>query len=95
MHFPREAGSNPALWEQLRTAANEAGVGALFSSDVSGQILDDHTPFTQRGVPAIDVIDFDYPPRDTLADTLDKVSERSLDAVGETIVRLVSRLRRG
>jgi Zn-dependent M28 family amino/carboxypeptidase len=95
MHFPREAGSNPALWEQLRTAANEAGVGTLFSSDVSGQILDDHTPFTQRGVPAIDVIDFDYPPRDTLADTLDKVSERSLDAVGETIVRLVSRLRRG
>jgi glutaminyl-peptide cyclotransferase len=95
LHFSREAGSNAAMWEQLRAAANGAGVGTLFSSDASGQILDDHTPFTQRGIPAIDLIDFDYPPRDTLQDTLDKVSARSLDAVGETVVRLLSRLRRG
>jgi hypothetical protein len=46
------------------------------------------------GIPAIDVIDFDYPPADTLKDTLDKVSERSLDAVGETAYRLITRLRR-
>jgi glutaminyl-peptide cyclotransferase len=95
LRFTREGGSDAALWGRLRAAAAGVGVGALFSGDVSGQILDDHTPFTQRGVPAIDVIDFDYPPRDTLADTLDKVSERSLDAVGETIVRLVGTLRRG
>jgi hypothetical protein len=61
---------------------------------MSGQILDDHTPFTQRGVAAIDLIDFDYPWRDTLADTVDKVSPRSLDAVGEAVLRLVSTLRR-
>jgi hypothetical protein len=94
LSFPREAGSDIDMWEQLRAAAKGAGVGALFPSAISGQILDDHTPFTQRGVPAIDLIDFDYPPRDTLADTLDKVSARSLDAVGETVVRLVSTLRR-
>jgi hypothetical protein len=95
LSFPRESGSNIDMWEQLRAAAMGVGVGALFPSKVSGQILDDHTPFTQRGIPAIDVIDFDYPPRDTLADKLDKVSARSLDAVGEAVVQLVGTLRRG
>jgi hypothetical protein len=94
LRFPRELGSDPAMWQQLRAAANAVGVGALFPDATSGQILDDHTPFTQRGIPAIDLIDFDYPPRDTLADTLDKVSARSLDAVGEAVLRLLTRLRR-
>jgi glutaminyl-peptide cyclotransferase len=95
LRFTREAGSDVDLWERLRAAARAVGVGALFRDRVSDQILDDHTPFTQRGVPAIDLIDFDYPPRDTLADTVDKVSARSLDAVGETVVRLVTTLRQG
>jgi hypothetical protein len=94
LRFTREGGSDPEMWEQLRAAATGAGVGALFPDTISGQILDDHTPFTQRGIPAIDLIDFDYPPRDTLADNLDKVSVRSLDAVGETVVRLLTTLRR-
>ena len=94
LSFPREAGSDIDMWEQLRAAATGVGVGALFPSRISGQILDDHTPFTQRGIPAIDVIDFDYPQRDTLADNLDAVSARSLDAVGEAVVRLLATLRR-
>jgi hypothetical protein len=94
LSFPRETGSDIDLWEQLRAAAKAVGVGALFPEQMSGQILDDHTPFTQRGVAAIDLIDFDYPWRDTLADTVDKVSPRSLDAVGEAVLRLVSTLRR-
>ena len=94
LSFPREAGSDASLWEQLRSAARAAGVGSLFpASGAAVQILDDHTPFTQRGVPAIDVIDFDYPQRDSLADNLSAVSERSLDAVGEAVYRLVARLR--
>jgi hypothetical protein len=95
LSFPREDGSDVALWRRLRNAAAAVGVGALFPDTSAGRILDDHTPFTDRGIPAIDLIDFDYPPRDTLADTLDKVSARSLDAVGETVLRLVATLRRG
>ncbi|MEA2193868.1 MAG: glutaminyl-peptide cyclotransferase, partial [Solirubrobacteraceae bacterium] len=94
LRFTREGGSDPVLWQRLRSAAAAVGVGALFSDEVSGQIIDDHTPFTQRGMRAIDVIDFDYPQRDSLADTLDAVSERSLDAVGEAVYRLVANLRR-
>jgi glutaminyl-peptide cyclotransferase len=94
LSFPREGGSDEALWEKLRSAADAVGVGSLFPAGAGyGEILDDHTPFAARGVPAIDIIDFDYGPRDTLADNLDAVSERSLDAVGEAVYRLVVRLR--
>ncbi len=65
------------------------GVGRLFSSSTSGQIIDDHTPFTEEDIPAIDLIDFEYPQRDSLQDDLDVVSERSLDAVGEAVLELV------
>jgi len=94
LRFPRELGSDPALWAKLRAAARAVGVGSLFPARAASvEILDDHTPFTQRGITAIDLIDFDYPPRDSLQDTLDKVSQRSLDAVGEVVLRLVLRLR--
>jgi hypothetical protein len=94
LRFAREATSNPSLWAKLRSAARHASVASLFPDELGGGVIDDHTPFLDRDIPAIDVIDFDYPPRDTLADTLDKVSERSLDAVGETAYRLVTVLRR-
>jgi len=95
LRFARERGSDPALWAKLRAAARAVGVGDLFPAKAASvAILDDHTPFTQRGIPAIDLIDFDYPHRDSLQDTLDKVSARSLDAVGETVLRLLLRLRR-
>lgn len=91
LRFPREEGSDPQLWAELRAAARAVGVGSLFPNAVSGQILDDHTPFTEAGIPAIDLIDFDYPQRDTPQDNLDAVSERSLDATGEAVTRLLER----
>jgi Zn-dependent M28 family amino/carboxypeptidase len=48
-------------------------------------MIDDHSPFLQAGIPAVDIIDFDYPYWHTSADTLDKVSAQSLQAVGETL----------
>jgi len=95
LRFRRELGSHETLWNRLRSAAHAVGVGSLFAAGSSaGAILDDHTPFAERGIPAIDIIDFDYPPRDSLEDDLDKVSARSLDAVGEAVYRLVARQRR-
>lgn len=93
LRFTREDNSDAELWTQLRSAARAVGVGALFPNGTSGAIIDDHVPFIERGVPAIDLIDFDYPQRDSLEDDLDAVSQRSLDAVGEAVHRLVARLR--
>jgi len=94
LRFARELGSDAGLWARLRAAAADVGVGALFpAAPASGEVLDDHTPFTRRGVRAIDIIDFDYPQRDSLQDDLDAVSQRSLDAVGEAVHRLLARLR--
>ena len=49
-------------------------------------MLDDHTPFLEAGLPAVDVIDFDYPYWHTTEDTADKVSAESLQVVGDTIL---------
>ena len=52
----------PRLWGRLRTAARRVGVGAAFpDGDARATITDDHTPFLRAGIPAIDLIDFDYP----------------------------------
>ena len=60
---------------------------------------DDHVAFFERGVPAINFIDFEFgsaPGRNdywhTPADTLDKLSAESLDLVGRVVARLVADL---
>ena len=87
--LPREAGSDPALWERLRQAAGRVGSGSLFPGTTRGRILDDHTPFTMAGIPAIDLIDFDYPCWQKLCDNLSQVSRRNLGAVGEAVLSLI------
>jgi len=44
--------------------------------------VDDHIVFLKRGVPAVDVIDFEIPYWHTVEDTLDKVSAKSLAIPG-------------
>jgi glutaminyl-peptide cyclotransferase len=87
--LPREANSNRALWERLRRAAVRVGVGSVFADETSGPVLDDHYPFSQEGVPSIDLIDFDFPCWHKTCDDLSAVSMRSLDAVGEAVVELL------
>jgi hypothetical protein len=55
-------------------------------SDESTPIDDDHIPFLEAGVPAVDLIDLDYPDWHTPGDTIDKVSARSLGVVGEVLL---------
>jgi hypothetical protein len=52
-------------------------------------VLDDHVPFQRIGVPAIDVIDFDFPCWHRTCDNLSAVSVRSVDAVGESVLELL------
>jgi glutaminyl-peptide cyclotransferase len=89
LRIPREAGSDRALWARLRRAAKRVGVGAAFPDDSVGEILDDHTPFARAGVPAIDLIDFDFPCWHKTCDNLRAVSAHSLDASGEAVLELL------
>ena len=93
LRLPREATSNPTLWRQMRAAAARVGVGGVFPARNQTGILDDHTPFLDAGIRAIDLIDFSYRYADTVRDTVDKLSERSLDAVGEATLQLMRELR--
>jgi Peptidase family M28 len=92
LYLPREGTSTEALWGRLLVAAREAGAERFFSNETGAAIEDDHSPFLHAGVPAVDLIDWRYPGH-SLADGLDKLSRQSLDAVGETVVQLVSELR--
>jgi glutaminyl-peptide cyclotransferase len=92
LRIPREGYSNERLWGQLRRAARQVGARGIFPNSSQGAIQDDHLPFMQQGVPAIDLIDFDFPCFHRTCDDLSVVSERSLDAVGETVLRLVASL---
>jgi Zn-dependent M28 family amino/carboxypeptidase len=70
------------IWEQ----ANALGYSDHFIPRPGYRILDDHTPFLQAGIPAVDIIDFDYPYWHTTEDTIDKISAQSLQVVGETLL---------
>ncbi len=85
LSLPREASSTPELWDEIRAAARRVGVGRVFPDGVGPTITDDHTPFLRAGIPAVDLIDWDYPGHE-LSDTLDAISIDSVDATGETVL---------
>jgi Zn-dependent M28 family amino/carboxypeptidase len=92
--LPREQGSDAPLWQRLRSAALRAGAARLFPADTRPEVLDDHTPFMRMGIPAIDLIDFDYSCWQQLCDNLSQVSVSNLAAVGESVLALVRSERR-
>jgi glutaminyl-peptide cyclotransferase len=80
-----EANSNKLLADEIWRQAAVLGYGQFYP-EVKYSMIDDHTPFLQAGIPAVDIIDFDYAYWHTTNDTIDKVSTASLDAVGETVL---------
>jgi Zn-dependent M28 family amino/carboxypeptidase len=80
----------PELVEAIWTLADELGYGRQFDRDGNGfiarySITDDHLPFIRVGIPAVLLIDFDYPYWHTMQDTLDKLSADSLERVGRLL----------
>ncbi len=86
-----ERNSDPALVKEIWDVASELGYERSFVPESKHSLLDDHTPFLEAGIPAIDIIDFDYPYWHTTADTVDKVSAQSLEAVGRTLQEWIAR----
>jgi hypothetical protein len=85
LRIRRESQSTAWLTNLIWTAARRIGHGAVFI-DQATQVADDHLPFLAAGVPAVDIIDLDYPPWHTPEDTLDHVSARSLQIVGDVLL---------
>lgn len=80
-----ERNSDTAIREEIWDIAASLGHDDVFIAGERHSMLDDHTPFLEAGIPAVDIIDFDYKYWHTTEDTPDKVSAESLQAVGETL----------
>ncbi len=80
-----EQNSDSDLTQQIWKTANLLGYSDKIIPHIKYAIIDDHIPFLQIGVPAIDIIDFDYPYWHTTQDTPDKVTPESLEVVGKTL----------
>jgi glutaminyl-peptide cyclotransferase len=104
LNVARETTSKAWLQDYIAQAARELGYTQYFFQ-YEASIIDDHAPFLRAGVPAVDVVDARFgrmgPNFDAMGefhhantDTMDKVSQRSLDIVGRTILRAVELLDR-
>jgi glutaminyl-peptide cyclotransferase len=82
----QEKYSDPKLTNEIWETAKQLGY-SQFIPELKYKILDDHVPFLQSGITAIDIIDFDFPYWHTTHDTVDKVSASSLQAVGDTLLQ--------
>lgn len=85
----KEQNSTPELVEKIWDIAARLGYEQSFIPTVKWPITDDHLPFLQRGIPAADLIDFDYPYWHTTQDTMDKVAPESLERVGRVLQTLL------
>ncbi|HEY2856353.1 MAG TPA: M28 family peptidase [Gemmatimonadaceae bacterium] len=94
----------PEVVSRVWSTADDLGYGKFFIAENKGGVTDDHVPLLKRGLRVIDVIDDDYcldgsvgcepGPNNlhhTMGDTIDKVSARSLQIVGDVAVALVTR----
>jgi len=86
LNIPIEKNSSTRLIAEIWAQAATLGYSDRFLATPGYRMLDDHTPFLEAGIPAVDIIDFDYPYWHTTADTLDKLSAESLQAVGDTLL---------
>ena len=85
LNIYKERNSNAELTDEIWNTAKNLGYEDKFIPEFKHSMLDDHTPFLEAGLPAIDIIDFDYPYWHTIQDTADKVSAESLEIVGKTL----------
>ena len=88
----RDTNSTPWLLDLIYAAAERGGYQSHFYA-LQSAIADDHIPFVKRRVPCADVIDMPYGYNDvfhhTPQDTMDKLSPKSLEIVGDTILETI------
>jgi glutaminyl-peptide cyclotransferase len=102
LNVARETGSNARLQGIIAQAAKQLDYSRYFFQ-YDSDIIDDHVSFIQVGVPAVDVVDAEYGRmgarfdgmgefHHSNTDTMDKVSQHSLEVVGRTALLAVELL---
>jgi glutaminyl-peptide cyclotransferase len=95
LHVKRDSNSTPWLTDMVWSTAARLGYKDIFLSDKAA-MEDDHLPFVHRNVAAVDIIDLDTAGDvsywHTPADTLDKISPRSLAVVGHVLIETLPQL---
>lgn len=86
LNIYQEENSDQRLKREIWDSAAQLGYGDFFIPYEKYAILDDHTPFLEAGIRAVDIIDFDYAFFHSTHDTPDKVSPQSLEIVGRTLL---------
>jgi len=82
----------PDVVQRVWATAKRLGYETSFQSREYGAITDDHVPLIQKGLKVIDIIDLDYPWHHQLGDTPDKVSQRTLQMVGNVAMAVLREL---
>jgi len=97
LDISNDENSSQSLRTMVSQIAANLGYEKFFRHD-SGGVDDDHKPFVDAGVNAIDIIDLDYGPNGsywhTANDTMDKLSAHSFQVVGDVVIQLVKELDR-
>ena len=84
------------MWADLRAAAERVGAQSAFPDERAGRRARTTTRrSSRRGIPAIDLIDFDFPCWHQTCDDLTAVSKASLDNSGEAVLEYMLTLWRG
>jgi Zn-dependent M28 family amino/carboxypeptidase len=86
LRLPREGSSTTSLQNTIWSIADQLGHNDTFLDTSGASIIDDHRPFLDAGIPAVDLIHYPFPQTwHTLEDTPDKCSAESLQTVGEVL----------
>jgi glutaminyl-peptide cyclotransferase len=85
LRFKKDTNSTIWLTNMIWEAARREKLAEYFPGE-STQVEDDHLPFLEAGIPSVDIIDLEYPAWHTAGDTLDAVSARGLQVVGDVLL---------
>ena len=94
LNIRRESTSTRWLNDIIWASARKLGYTREFLDEDFTIGGDDHFPFLLAGVPAVDIIDFDYPAWHTAQDDLDRVGARSLQVVGDVVLDALPQIER-
>ena len=86
LYLPKEGSSTDSLQNVIWSIADDLGYSSTFVNTAGSSVTDDHRPFLDAGIPAVDIIQVPFPSYwHTLEDTPDKCSADSLEKVGRVL----------